>query len=213
MSSFFLRRFLAITLSFLVLACASEGHARTTIVALGDSLTAGYRLRPDQSFPAQLEARLKAMGRDVTVINAGISGDTTTGGKNRIDRVLEHSPHIVIVELGANDMLRGVNPDVTRGNLDSILHTLTQKNIVVVLAGMKSGLNMGLDYASRFNRIYPDLAEKYDVILYPFFLENVAQQPHLNLEDGLHPNKEGIALVVEGILPSVNVALERVAVD
>lgn len=148
------------------------------------------------------------MGQDVTLINGGVSGDTSAGGKSRLNWVLEKQPQIVILALGTNDMLRGTKPTSTRENLDSILHTLTQKNIVVVLAGMKSGRSLGPHYAARFNRIYPDLAEKYGVALYPFFLEGVAQNPSLQLADGLHPNAQGIAVMVEGILPYILKALD-----
>lgn len=208
MSSFFFRFLLAILFSSLLGASAASAQA-ATIVALGDSLTAGYGLRPEQNFPAQLEAHLKTLGKDVTLINGGISGDTTAGGKSRLDWVLEQQPQIVIVALGGNDMLRGVEPTLTHGNLDSILHTLTQKNIVVILAGMKSAMNMGPHYAAQFNKIYPNLAKKYGVIHYPFFLEGVARKPDLNLADGIHPNAAGIAVMVEGITPHVLEALEK----
>jgi acyl-CoA thioesterase-1 len=207
MSSFFFRFFIAITFSFLLGATAFSAHA-TTIVALGDSLVAGYGLKPEDAFPAQLEARLKALGKDVTLINGGVSGDTSAGGKSRLNWVLEKEPQIVIVALGANDMLRGVEPTLTHANLDSILQALTQKNIVVVFAGMKSLMNMGPHYAAQFNKIYPDLTEKYGVIHYPFFLEGVAQNPELNLADGAHPNAAGVAVMVNGIMPSVLNALD-----
>jgi acyl-CoA thioesterase I len=204
----FLRLFFAMLFSFVV--SSSAAHAATRILAFGDSLTAGYGLKAEEAFPAQLEAALKSRGHDVTVINGGISGDTTAGGKERLEWALSQQPDMVILALGANDMLRGFPPVVTRANLDSILHTLTQKNIVVVLAGMKASMNLGPAYAERFNEIFPDLASKYELPLYPFFLEDVAMKPALNLEDGLHPNAKGIAIMVKNILPVVETSLRKV---
>ncbi len=209
MSSFFFRFFIAITFSFLLGTTAFPAYA-ITIVALGDSLTEGYRLKPEETFPAQLEAHLKALGKDVTLINGGVPSDTSAGGKARLNWVLKQQPQIVIVALGANDMLRSIDPTLTHANLDSILQTLTQKNIVVVLAGMKSAMNMGPHYAAKFNKIYPALAKKHGVVLYPFFLEGVARKSSLNLPDGLHPNAKGVRVIVEGIMPSVLKALDAV---
>lgn len=175
----------------------------TKIVAFGDSLTAGYGLKQEEAFPAQLEKKLKEQGLNVTVINAGISGDTTAGGKARLTWVLQSAPDMVIVELGANDALRGLPPSEAYNNLDAILRVLTDKKIKTLLTGMKAPPNLGLSYNQEFNAIYSKLAKKYDVPLYPFFLEKVAGNPALNLADGMHPTAEGIAVIVENITPHI----------
>lgn len=175
-----------------------------TILAFGDSLTAGYGVRADMAFPAQLERLLRAEGLAVTVVNAGVSGDTTAGGLARLAWSLaDPVPDMAIVELGANDALRGVDPAFTEANLEAIIIALQGAGVPVLLAGMRAPFNMGGDYAVRFNAIFPRLAEKYKVALYPFFLEGAAGDPALNQSDGIHPNEAGTTSVTRNILPMV----------
>ena len=190
-------------------AASATGGERPVILALGDSLTAGYGLPRKDSFPAQLAAALAAAGVPARVVNAGVSGDTTAGGAARIAWLLQDDPDLVIVELGANDMLRGVDPAVTRANLDRIVETARASGAKVLLAGMMAPPNLGRDYSDAFNAIFPELAKKHDVVFYPFFLEGVATDPSLNLGDGIHPNAKGIAVIVEGILPLVRTMLKE----
>jgi acyl-CoA thioesterase-1 len=173
------------------------------ILALGDSLTAGYGLLPGQGFAPQLQKALSEKGIQAEVIDAGVSGDTTAGGLSRLDWALADNPDLVIVELGANDMLRGTDPAETRANLDAMLARLKATKARVLLAGMRAAPNLGADYAAAFESIYRDLAAKYDVPLYPFFLEGVAADPKLNQPDGMHPNEAGVAEIVRRILPHV----------
>jgi acyl-CoA thioesterase-1 len=182
-----------------------------TLMALGDSLTAGYGLAPGEGFPAQLEAALLAEGYDVRVLDAGVSGDTSSGGLARLDWSMDPATDAVIVELGANDALRGIDPAVTRASLDGILANLSERGLPVLLAGMIAPPNMGEAYGAAFNPIYGELAETYDAIHYPFFLDGVASVPELNLSDGIHPTAEGIGLIVERIMPYVEDLLSRVA--
>jgi acyl-CoA thioesterase-1 len=177
--------------------------SETVIVALGDSLTAGYGLPQDQSFPAQLEAALKARGHNVRVVNAGVSGDTATAGLQRLDWAIPDDADAVIVELGANDALQGLPPERTKATLAKIIEALQAKKIPVLLAGMEAPRNLGKDYVESFGAMYPDLAAQYDVILYPFFLEGAALNDNLMLKDGIHPNGEGVAVIVENMLPKV----------
>jgi acyl-CoA thioesterase-1 len=177
------------------------------ILALGDSLTAGYGLAPEKSFPSQLEAALARSGIVAQVVNGGVSGDTSAGGLARLDWLLAERPDVVIVELGANDGLRGLEPDVTHRNLDGILTRILATGADVVLAGMRAPPNLGSDYSAAFAALYEDLAEKHGVAYYPFFLEGVAANPELNQEDGIHPTAEGIAVIVQNILPVVTGAL------
>ena len=193
---------LALALATLLPPVAATA-APIRILALGDSLTAGYGLGPDDGFTSQLERALKAAGLDVTVINAGVSGDTAEGGLARLDWALGGGADAAIVELGANDMLRGMDPANTRKALDAILAKLAEKKIPVLLAGMRAAPNLGADYVARFDGLYPDLAAKYGAILYPFFLDGVAAERGLLQADGLHPNTKGVALIVERMLPSV----------
>jgi len=180
------------------------------IIAFGDSLSAGYGVGPGESFPEQLQAALAKAGLDVKVVNAGVSGDTTTGGLARLDWSVPASADLVIVELGANDALRGISPDVTKRNLDEILKRLTARpGTKVILAGMLSPPNMGEDYARRFNPIYAELAQTYGVAYYPFFLDGVASVAALNQADYMHPNKDGVAVVVERMLPLVKEVLAK----
>jgi acyl-CoA thioesterase I len=180
------------------------------IVAFGDSLSAGYGVGPGEAFPDQLEAALRAKGYDVRVANAGVSGDTTTGGLARLDWSVPDSADIVIVELGANDALRGIQPDITRANLSDIVERLKARaDTSVLLTGMLAPPNMGEEFASAFNPIFPDIARQYDVPFYPFFLDGVAGVTRLNQADYMHPTGEGIAEIVRRILPSVEPLVEE----
>ena len=179
------------------------------IVAFGDSLMAGYGLAPGESFPEKLEQSLRERGHDVVITNAGVSGDTSTGGLQRLDWSIPDDTDLVILELGANDMLRGISPDITRSNLDEMIARLGSRQIDVLLAGMLAAPNLGPDYAAAFNPIYPDLAHQYELQLYPFFLDGVAAQPELLLGDGMHPNARGIDMMVERMLPIVEAELAR----
>jgi acyl-CoA thioesterase-1 len=183
----------------------APAYAQTPIkvVALGDSLTAGYGLPDKDGFVPQLQAALTAKGAAAEVQNAGVSGDTASDGLARLDWSVPDGTDAVILELGANDMLRGINPDVTRKALDAILSWLTQRYIAVLLCGMRAAPNLGPDYVQEFERIYPDLATKYGVPLYPFFLDGVAADPKLLQHDGLHPNVTGVGIIVGRILPKV----------
>lgn len=180
-----------------------------TVLALGDSLTAGYGLEQDESFPAQLEKALLAAGYAVKVVNAGVSGDTSAGGLARIEWALADRPQIVVVELGANDALRGLDPAQTHANLDQIIARLNQAGCRVILAGMQSPRNLGPDYNNTFDQIYPNLAKRYDLLFYPFFLEGVATEPDLNQVDGIHPNSSGVRLIVKGLQPLVVLAIDE----
>lgn len=179
------------------------------IVALGDSLTAGYGLAPGDGFVPQLQAALDKKGYRLAIRNAGVSGDTSTGGLARLDWVLTPETRGVILELGANDMLRGISPAVTRRNLTQLIERLQARNIEVMLAGMVAAPNLGADFAARFNPIYPQLADKYGLVFYPFFLDGVAGNRALNLPDGIHPTAEGVAVIVEKILPQMETFLAR----
>ena len=182
------------------------------LVVLGDSLTAGYGLPASSAFPARLEKALRARGFAVDVHNAGVSGDTTSGGLARLDWSIPADASAVIVELGANDALRGVDPQVARNALEDIVKRLKARNLPVLLAGMVAPPNLGADYGAKFNSIYPDLARTYDVPLYPFFLDGVTTNPKLTMPDGLHPTAEGVDVVVVRILPTVEAFLkDRVA--
>ena len=183
------------------------------IVALGDSLTAGYGLDAEASFPVRLEAALKARGHDVEVINAGVSGDTSRGGLERLDWAVPDGTDAVIVELGANDALRGIEPGATRANLEGIVEQLVGRGIAVLIAGMQAPPNLGEVYATEFNAIYPDLAERYDVPLYPFFLAGVAAERKLNQSDGMHPNEAGVEAIVERMIEPVEALLSAAKPD
>ncbi len=189
---------------------AAASPAKPLILAFGDSLTAGYQLPVTQGFTAQLEAALRAKGVDATVHNAGVSGDTSSGGRARLDWVLaglHATPDLVILELGANDMLRGIDPAVVRANLDAMLADLQRRQVRVLLAGMLAAPNLGVPYAKAFNPIYPQLAARYRVPLYPFFLNGVTLHPDLQLPDRLHPTAKGVGVMVRAILPTVLRAL------
>jgi acyl-CoA thioesterase-1 len=173
------------------------------IIAFGDSLTAGYGLPASASFPAQLQKALETTGRRIVIENAGVSGDTTQAGLDRLDWSIGDGIDGVIVELGANDALRGLDPAQTRSALDQIIVRLKARKIPVMLAGMRAPPNMGADFQQRFDSIFPDLAREHGLILYPFFLDGVAGRRELNQNDGIHPTADGIKLIVERILPSV----------
>jgi acyl-CoA thioesterase-1 len=177
------------------------------MVVLGDSLSAGLGLSASAAFPARLQKALKAKGIDVDTSNAGVSGDTTSGGRDRLDWSVPEGTEAVILELGANDALRGIDPKVTRAALADILTRLQARKIAVLLCGMVAPPNYGADYSARFNAIYPDLAKAFQVPLYPFFLEGVASDARLNQADGLHPSAEGIDVIVKNILPTVEAFL------
>nr|WP_244426600.1 arylesterase [Sinorhizobium sojae] len=186
----------------MTIALSAAARAETiSLVGFGDSLMAGYQLAPEDAFPARLEKALKDKGYDVAISNAGVSGDTTAGGLARIDWSVPDGTKGVILELGANDALRGVPPEETRGNLEAMVKRLKERGIAVLLAGMLAPPNMGGDYAARFNAIYPELAKKYDLPFYPFFLDGVVTEAGLKLEDGMHPNGDGIGVMVERFLP------------
>ena len=206
-------------LAVLVNAClilmsgASHAEAQSDpirIVAFGDSLTAGYGLPPGEAFPAQLEKALQEKGLAIEVINAGVSGDTTAAGLQRFDWAFPDDADAAIVALGANDALRGIDPAETRRNLDEILTRLDARGVPVLVAGMRAPRNWGDDYVMRFDAIFPELAERHDALLYPFFIEQVALRPDLNLDDGMHPNGDGVAAIVEDILPQVEELIGRV---
>ncbi|UVK42565.1 arylesterase [Mesorhizobium sp. AR07] len=193
--------------------CGAISSARAEpfkIVGFGDSLMAGFGLGPGEGFTDKLQAALRAKGHDVTVANAGVSGDTTSGGLARLDWSVPDGTQLVILELGANDMLRGVSPEIPRKNLDDMLGKLKERKIAVLLAGMRAAPNLGADYQAAFDAIYPALSEKYGVPLYPFFLDGVAGQPGMQLEDGLHPSARGVDQMVERILPAVEKAIAAV---
>lgn len=198
-----------IGITFFATSLARAG-GEIKILAFGDSLTAGYGLDAEDAFPAQLQAALLERGHSVIVINAGVSGDTSTGGRERLDWTLNEPTDGVILELGANDALRGVNPDVTREALDEIIQKLHERELPVLLAGMQAPPNMGHVFVEKFNPIYFDLAAQYDLLLYPFFLDGVAAEPNLNQADGIHPNAEGVAIIVERILPKVEELIELI---
>jgi len=181
-------------------AAAAEPYR---IVGFGDSLMAGYGLGPGESFPEQLETRLKSAGHDVVIENAGVSGDTTTGGLARLDWSVADGTQFVILELGANDMLRGVSPEITEKNLDQMITKLKERGIRVLLAGMQAAPNLGPDYQQAFDGIYGRLATKHGIPLYPFFMDGVAADPDFLLDDQMHPNAAGVTRMVDRMLPMV----------
>jgi acyl-CoA thioesterase-1 len=196
----------------LVFLMSNAAAARTvTLLALGDSLMAGYGLQPSDAFPVKLEAALRARGHDVNVINAGVAGDTALDGASRLDWALSEDVDAVIVEFGANDALRGLPVPQAEQALDQLLGKLAERQLPVLLAGMRAPPNLGPDYQSAFDGMYPRLAEKHGTLLYPFFLDGVAAEVKLNQADGMHPNPAGVDVIVSRILPSVERLLETAA--
>ena len=189
----------------------AEATKPIKLVVLGDSLSAGLGLPAPEAFPQKLKKALQTKGIDVDMINAGVSGDTSSGGRDRLDWSVPDGTDGVIVELGANDALRGIDPDLTRAALTDIVQRLKARNIAVMLCGMLAPPNYGADYAARFNSIYPDLAKKMNVPLYPFFLEGVAADAKLNQADGIHPTAAGVDIIVANILPTVEAFLGAIA--
>jgi len=203
-------RFLAcLILSFIGLTSVPAQSAELKLVVLGDSLVAGYQLPAGDGFPEKLQEALVDKGHSVEVVNAGVSGDTSTGGLSRLDWSVGPDTDAVIVELGANDALRGLSPDVTRSNIEEITRRLRERGIEVLLAGMLAPRNLGPEYAEAFDPIYSDVAGAHDALLYPFFLDGVAMNPDLNLADGMHPNSKGVEVIVDRILPDVEALLDR----
>jgi acyl-CoA thioesterase-1 len=202
---------LALALSAITPALPASAQTQAAkpvkMVVLGDSLSAGLGLPRSAAFPARLQKALKAKGIDVDMVNAGVSGDTTSGGRDRLDWSVPEGTEAVILELGANDALRGIDPKVTRAALTDILTRLQARKIAVLLCGMLAPPNYGADYSAKFNAIYPDLAKTFQVPLYPFFLEGVATEAKLNQADGLHPTAEGVDTIVKNILPTVEAFL------
>jgi acyl-CoA thioesterase I len=188
----------------------AQGKQDIVILAFGDSLMAGYQIPIGKAFPAQLEAALKAKGYPVRVINSGVSGDTAADALARLDWSLDEKVDGAIVELGANDALRGLSPKATEPSLDEILKTLKAKGVELLVAGMEAPRNWGKEYDDAFRAMYPRLAEKYGALLYPFFMKDVATVRSLNLQDGLHPTPEGVAVVVRNILPEVEKLIARI---
>ncbi|TKB08162.1 arylesterase [Desulforhopalus sp. IMCC35007] len=217
-------RFIVMLLTILLLAgCSEEPQNRVqpkreepvniemkTIVAIGDSLTAGFGVDPSESYPALLEKKLQAHNYPYTVVNAGVSGETSSGTLARIDWILTRKPELVIVGTGANDGLRGISVNLLEENLREIVTQLKENNVAVLLAGMKMVYNLGPEYVSQFNAVYPRIAQEMEVELMPFFLEDVATRTNLNLEDGIHPNSEGYRIIVENIYPYVVEVLDSV---
>ena len=203
-------QFAALGLCIAAALGADAAQARALrLVALGDSLTAGLGLPQDQAFPEALEKALRAKGYDVEIANAGVSGDTSADGLARYDWSVPQDTDALIVELGANDMLRGLDPAAAEASLAQILTRAKAAHIVTLLAGMRAAPNLGPDYQRRFDAIYPALAERFGVALYPFFLDGVAADPKLNQKDGLHPTRQGVEKIVANILPSVEALLAQ----
>jgi acyl-CoA thioesterase-1 len=203
-------------LALMTMAIAAPAQAQPPakpirLVVLGDSLSAGFGLAAQEAFPQKLKKALQTKGIEVDMINAGVSGDTTSGGRDRLDWSVPEGTDGVIVELGANDALRGIDPDLTRAALTEIIQRLKVRKIAVMLCGMLAPPNYGADYAARFNSIYPELAKKFDVPLYPFFLEGVAADAKLNQADGIHPTAAGIDIIVGRIMPAVEAFIGTIA--
>lgn len=199
-----------ITTSIVSILIISTAHAETIKgVGFGDSLMAGYQLANGEGFTDQLQKALIDSGYDVTIANAGVSGDTTSGGLARLDWSVPDGTNFVILELGANDALRGISPDISRANLDEMITQLKARNIDVILAGMIAPPNMGADYANNFNPIFQELSEKHNVPLYPFFLDGVTTVQNKLLSDNMHPNPDGVATMVERFLPTIRAYLDE----
>ena len=208
------QRFLALLAALCAIACLAQGTSALAdpvkIVAFGDSLTAGLGLPPQDAFPSKLAAALRAQGFDVSVANAGVSGDTTSAALARLDWSVPEGTQAVILEFGANDAFRGVIPVIVSRNLDEIVRRLKARNIEVLLAGMYAPRNLGADYVAAFDAVYPMLAKKYGLILVPFFLQDVAGIAGLNQPDGIHPTAAGVDVMVKTVLPSAEALIQRV---
>ncbi len=202
---------LSAVVAFTVLMINAAAAQTVTLLALGDSLIAGYGLQPSDAFPVKLEAALKARGHDVKVINAGVAGDTALDGASRLDWALSEEVDAVIVEFGANDALRGLPVPQAEQALDQLLGNLAERKLPVLLAGMRAPPNLGPDYQAAFDGMYPRLAAKHGTLLYPFFLDGVAAEVKLNQADGMHPNPAGVDVIVSRILPDVERLLDQVA--
>ncbi len=199
------------TIATIASAQAQPAAKPVKLVVLGDSLSAGLGLPAREAFPAKLQKALQAKGIDLDMVNAGVSGDTSSGGRDRLDWSVAEGTEGVIVELGANDALRGIDPDLTRAALTDIVARLKARKIPVMLCGMMAPPNYGADYAARFNSIYPDLAKKFDVPLYPFFLDGVAADAKLNQADGIHPTAAGVDIIVNNMLPTAEAFLRTIS--
>ena len=197
------------TLAFALNSAAGAAEPPKKLMVFGDSLTAGYGLPRGEAFPVKLQERLKQEGAEVEVLGQGVSGDTTAGGLSRIEYALKKNPDYVILELGGNDMLRAIDPAVTRANLTKMLEILKARKIPVLLAGMRVYGNLGPNVDAAYVKMYKELAEKYDCVLYPFFLDGVVADRALNLDDGIHPNEKGIAVIIDRILPAVAELLDK----
>jgi acyl-CoA thioesterase-1 len=193
----------ALPLALLALIAMPASAKSPEIIAFGDSLTAGLGLPASEAFPARLQARLKDQGIDVKIVNAGVSGDTTTAGLARLDWTLADKPDFVILALGANDALRGIDPKIVRANLDKMIDKIQAGGAKILLLGMLAPANWGAEYERAFDNIYPELAKAHGVPLYPFILDGVAMEPALNQPDGMHPNERGVAIMVDRIAPLV----------
>ena len=194
---------LILALAAILIWLPASAQASTSIVALGDSLIAGFGLPAENSFPSKLEQALRAKGVQATVINAGVSGDTSAGGLARLDWVMKDKPDAVILELGANDGLRGFDPKEMEKNLDAILTQLDAAKIPVLITGMRAPPNLGRDYGAEYESVFKTVADKHHAALYPFFLDGSAGNPELTQADGLHPTAKGVDVIVEKILPAV----------
>lgn len=193
--------------------CVNQAVAREpVIVAFGDSLTAGLGLPENDAFPAQLEKALRARGQEVKVVNAGVSGDTAAAGLARLDWAMPDDASAVIIELGANDALQGLDPAATKATLEKIITDVKARGLPILLAGMEAPRNLGKGYVDQFRAIYEDLAKRYDLVFYPFFLDGVVLDDEYMQDDGLHPNAEGVARIVDGILPKVEELLARTTI-
>ncbi len=203
--------FSTLVVGFALAFCAqARAEPVMKIVAYGDSLTAGYGVSPSDAFPAQLERALRARGHNVVILNSGVSGDTVSAGLERFDWAIPDDASAVIVEFGANDGLRGMNPQQTKATLDLLLAQLKARKLPVLLTGMRAPKNWGDAYAADFDAMFPALAQKYGALLYPFFLDGVILNPALNQSDGIHPTGKGVAMIVDRILPQVEALIAKV---
>tara|TARA_B100000686_G_scaffold354979_1_gene468659 strand:- start:2760 stop:3419 length:660 start_codon:yes stop_codon:yes gene_type:complete len=200
---FYLKLSILILVSITIFSSSGFPNNVPRLAVLGDSLTAGYGLSLENTFPEKLKEALKRLNVPAVIINSGVSGDTTAGGLSRLEWLLLDKPTHVMIQLGANDMLRGINPEAVKRNLDDIVIKLKSKSVKVMLLGMYASPNLGRHYAEEYETIFPDLAKKHKILLYPFFLDGVASEQNLNQDDGIHPNKKGVAVIVKRILPTV----------